>query len=180
MTVAPGAKGIASWLHCGAGESPMLRLEGLQISQSQQPNDYTDSGAVERIAYQAGHYRIPTQRHAKVSQLRRVKNRQSVAESHEETPGVIRTWLVDSRIVRRRQHFNRPNGNVSRSGEDQARWRRPMRDEQDEILKLKRDLVSLRVFWLLFLAEAQPVILLHVGEFPGGLMLIRKYSDSCG
>jgi hypothetical protein len=28
-----------------------------------------------------------------------VKNRQSVAESYEETSGVIRTWLVDSRIV---------------------------------------------------------------------------------
>jgi hypothetical protein len=53
-----------------------------------------------------------------------------------------------------------------------------MRDEQDEILKLKRDLVPLRVFWLLFLAEAQPVILLDVGEFPSGLMLVRKYSDS--
>ena len=54
-----------------------------------------------------------------------------------------------------------------------------MRDEQDEILNLKRDLLPLRVFWLLFLAEAQPVILLDVGEFPGGLMLVRKYSDSC-
>jgi hypothetical protein len=28
-----------------------------------------------------------------------------------------------------------------------------MRDEQDEILKLKRDLVPLRVFWSLYLAE---------------------------
>ena len=53
-----------------------------------------------------------------------------------------------------------------------------MRDEQDEILKLKRDLVPLRVFWLLFLAEAQPVILLHVREFPCGLMLVRKYPDA--
>ena len=54
-----------------------------------------------------------------------------------------------------------------------------MRDEQEEILKLKRDLVPLRVFWLLLLAEAQPVILLHVGEFACVLMLVRKYSDSC-
>jgi hypothetical protein len=53
-----------------------------------------------------------------------------------------------------------------------------MHDEQEKILKLKRDLVSLRVFWLLFLAEAQPVILLHVREFPCGLMLVRKYPDS--
>ena len=53
-----------------------------------------------------------------------------------------------------------------------------MHDEQEEILELKRDLVPLRVFWLLFLAEAQPMILLHVGEFPCGLMLVRKYSDS--
>ena len=53
-----------------------------------------------------------------------------------------------------------------------------MHDEQEKILELKRDLVSLRVFWLLFLAEAQPVILLHVREFPCGLMLVRKYSDS--
>jgi hypothetical protein len=47
------------------------------------------------LAMRAAEYQFKDKR---VRDLR-VKNRQSVAEAHEEIPGVMRTWEVDSRIV---------------------------------------------------------------------------------